>query len=43
MAKLLDDFLLVSDQEIIQAVKWYLERAHTLVEGAGAASLGPGL
>ncbi len=39
MAKLLDDFLLVSDQEIIQAVKWYLERAHTLAEGAGAASL----
>ncbi len=39
MAKLLDDFLLVSEEEIRQAVQWYLEKAHTLAEGAGAAAL----
>lgn len=35
----LADFMLVSDEAIMQAVVWYLEYAHTLVEGAGAASL----
>lgn len=35
----LSDFVLVSDDEIRQAVIWLLERAHTLAEGAGAASL----
>lgn len=35
----LDDFVLVSDQEILQAMVWMIERAHTLAEGAGAASL----
>ncbi len=35
----LDDFLLVSDEEIMQAMVWMIERAHTLVEAAGAASL----
>lgn len=35
----LDDFLLVSEQEIQQAMVWMLERAHTLAEGAGAAAL----
>lgn len=35
----LSDFVLVSDDEIEQAVLWLLERAHTLAEGAGAASL----
>jgi threonine dehydratase len=35
----LSDFVLVSDDEIQQAVIWLLERAHTLAEGAGAASL----
>ena len=39
MARLLDDFLLVTEEEIAQAVVWYLERAHTLAEGAGAAAL----
>ncbi len=37
--QLLDDFLLIRDDEILQAVAWMVERAHTLAEGAGAASL----
>jgi threonine dehydratase len=37
--KHLDDFLLVSDDEIAQAMVWLIERAHTLAEPAGAASL----
>lgn len=36
---MLDDFLLVSDHAILQAMVWMLERAHTLAEGAGAAAL----
>ncbi len=35
----LDDFLLVSEEEIMQAMVWMIERAHTLAEGAGVASL----
>jgi threonine dehydratase len=35
----LDDFLLVSDREIMQAMVWMIERAHTLAEGAGSAAL----
>ncbi|GCE11384.1 threonine ammonia-lyase [Tengunoibacter tsumagoiensis] len=35
----LDDFLLVSDQEILQAMVWLLEHAHTLAEAAGASAL----
>lgn len=35
----LDDFLLISEAEIKQAMLWMLERAHTLAEGAGAAAL----
>ena len=35
----LDDFLLVSDAEILQAILWMVEHAHTLAEGAGAAAL----
>lgn len=35
----LDDFLLISEQEIQQAMIWMLEHAHSLAEGAGAASL----
>jgi len=35
----LEDFVLVSDAEIRQAMVWMIERAHTLAEGAGAASL----
>jgi len=37
--KHLDDFLLVSDPEIAQAMVWLIERAHTLAEAAGAATL----
>ena len=37
--QMLDEFLLVSDAEILQAMVWMIERAHTLAEGAGAASL----
>ena len=33
------DFVLVSDDEIRQAMVWMIERAHTLAEGAGAAPL----
>ena len=35
----LDDFMLVRDEEIMQAMAWMIERAHTLAEAAGAASL----
>ena len=35
----LHDFVLVSDDEIRQAIVWMIERAHTLAEGAGAAPL----
>ena len=37
--QLLDDFVLVSDAEILTAIGWMVERAHTLAEGAGAAPL----
>lgn len=36
---LLDEFMLVSEEEIRQAMVWMIERAHTLAEGAGATSL----
>jgi threonine dehydratase len=39
MHALLHDFMLVSEEEIMQAMIWMIERAHTLAEGAGAASL----
>ena len=39
MWDLLDDFLLVSDQEILQAIAVLIEKAHTLAEGAGATAL----
>jgi threonine dehydratase len=35
----LDDFLLLSDPEILRAMVWMVEKAHTLAEAAGAASL----
>lgn len=35
----LDDFVLVSDDLIKQAVVWMLQHAHTLAEGAGAVAL----
>ena len=36
---LLDDFVLVSEKEISQAIVLHLEKTHNLTEGAGAASL----
>jgi threonine dehydratase len=35
----LNDFMLVSDKEIMRAMVWMIERAHTLAEAAGASSL----
>lgn len=39
MQRLMDDFVLVSDVAILQAVAWLAEYAHTLAEGAGASTL----
>jgi threonine dehydratase len=39
LQKHLDDFILVSDEDIMQAVIWMIRKAHTLAEGAGAAAL----
>ncbi len=39
MLELLYDFMLVSEEEIMRSMIWMIERAHTLAEGAGAASL----
>ena len=38
LGEMLDDFLLVSDDEIRHAMGVLLEKAHTLAEGAGAAA-----
>ncbi|MBE3561270.1 MAG: threonine/serine dehydratase [Ktedonobacteraceae bacterium] len=35
----LHEFILVEEEEIMQAMVWLIERAHTLAEAAGAASL----
>jgi threonine dehydratase len=35
----LDDFILVSDELVMQATVWLVAKAHTLAEGAGAAPL----
>ncbi len=39
LRELLDDFVLVSDREIKQAVLLHLQHTHNLAEGAGAATL----
>ena len=39
LRKHLDDFLLVSDDDIRRAIGLLIEKAHTLAEGAGAAAL----
>ena len=41
--KYLDDYRLVSDEEMMRAVRLYLEKAKTLAEPAGAASLAAAL
>lgn len=38
LREMLDDFMLVSEEEIMQAMVWMIERAHTLAEAAGAAA-----
>lgn len=38
----IDDFILVSEEEIKDAIRLYVEKAHTIAEGAGAASLAAG-
>ncbi|HEV8367508.1 MAG TPA: pyridoxal-phosphate dependent enzyme, partial [Pyrinomonadaceae bacterium] len=43
MWELLDDFVLVSEDQMRDAVVLYIEKAHTLVEHAGAASLAAAL
>jgi threonine dehydratase len=43
MWDLLDDFILVGDGEIAEAIRLYLAKAHTLAEGAGAAPLAAAL
>ena len=39
----LDDFVLVSEEEILRAISLYVEKAHALAEAAGAASLAAAL
>jgi threonine dehydratase len=39
MRKHLKEFVLVSDEEIMQAMVWMIERAHSLAEAAGSAPL----
>jgi len=39
MREHLDDFILVSEQDILRAMVWMIRLAHTLAEGAGAAPL----
>ncbi|MBW1712691.1 MAG: hypothetical protein JRJ59_06055 [Deltaproteobacteria bacterium] len=43
MNQMLDDFVLVSEEELKRAVVFLLERAHTLAEAAGAAPLAAAL
>ncbi len=43
MADLLDEFVLVSDAQIREAIRLLIEKAHTLAEGAGAAPLAAAL
>ncbi len=43
MRRNLDDFVLVSEEEMRSAIKLYVEKAHTIAEGAGAASLAAAL
>jgi threonine dehydratase len=39
LREMLDDFVLVSEEEIRRGVALYVEHARTLAEGAGAAAL----
>ncbi len=42
LRELVDDFVLVSEDEIKEAVRLYVEKAHTIAEGAGASPLAAG-
>ena len=39
MREQIDDFILVSEDEMMDAIRLYVEKTHTIAEGAGAASL----
>jgi threonine dehydratase len=39
LGEMLDEFMLVSEEEMMRAMVWMIERAHTLAEAAGAAPL----
>jgi len=39
LREMLDDFVLVDDAALLQAMVWYAEHAHTLAEAAGASPL----
>ena len=39
MRELMDDFILVSEEEMVQAIGLYLENTHNLTEHAGASPL----
>ena len=43
LRELLDDFVLVSEKEILKSIVLYLEKTHNLIEHAGASSLGAAL
>jgi threonine dehydratase len=43
LRSLIDDFVLVSEEEMRHAIKLYLEHCHTVAEGAGASSLAAGV
>ncbi|MBI3078966.1 MAG: threonine/serine dehydratase [Deltaproteobacteria bacterium] len=43
MGRYLDDFVLVSEEALEEAIVLYLERAHQVAEGAGAAALAAAL
>ncbi len=43
LGDLLDDFILVSEEELLQAIVLLLEKTHNLAEGAGSASLAAAL
>ena len=39
MSRYLDDFMLLPDQDILQAMFWMIEKTHTLAEASGATGL----
>jgi threonine dehydratase len=39
MRDVVDDFVIVTEEEMMDAIRLYVEKAHTIAEGAGAAPL----